>query len=531
MDIPKVPVPDFVTEHFLSYGDKVCTVDFATKRSYTYTDYLARISTVAKLMSMKGVKEGTVVNIHSPNLIDYGVLVAAITSLGAVVSPSNPLYQPRELAHQLRDAKCSFVITIPMFKESVMAAAKEVDGAIKDVWVIGEDSGNWIFAPAKDKPTGPIKSVDMDPSEHLFALPYSSGTTGLPKGVMLTHTNLVANVQQCVASAEHNVGINKDSAVISLLPLFHIYGKMFNLTTQRVGATSVVLQKFDPMQFLQAMQDHKITFAPLVPPIINFLARHPVVSKFDLSSLQTVFSGAAPLDAETQHLLEKRFPHAKVLQGFGMTESSPVTHVPIRDKAVTGSVGRVVPNGEYKIVDEHDTMLAAGPDHVGELCFRGPNVMRGYVNNPTATASTIKNGWLHTGDLAYRNEAGDVFLVDRLKELIKVKGLQVAPAELEGLLLQHPAVADCAVVGTPDERSGEVPVAFVVRKSDEASQSTSDDDIKAFVASKVAEYKQIAKIVAAQEIPKSAAGKILRRVLKEQLKQHQGQHAHHAPKH
>lgn len=482
---------------------------------------LNRISTVAKHLALRGVKEGTVVGIHAPNMIDYSVIFHAVASLGGVVTTSNPLYQPRELAHQLRDSGVSFVFTIGMFKETVHAAAKELNGAIKEVWVVGEDSGNWIFAPAKDKQTTAIKSVTMDPSEHLLVMPYSSGTSGTPKGVQLTHRNLASNVAQCIDHPELNVGITKDDSVILVLPSFHIYGFFFNLVMQRVGSTAAVLQKFDPVQFLQALQDHKVTFAPLVPPIINFLARHPLVEKFDLSHLRTIFSGAAPLDAETQHLLEKRFPNTACLQGYGMTETSPVTMIPLRNKAVNGSVGRVIPNGEFKIVDSHGKVLPSGSANVGELCYRGPNVMKGYINNQKATDEMIKkDGFLHTGDLAYFDAEGNVFIVDRLKELIKVKGLQVPPAELEGLLLQHPNVADCAVVGAPDERSGEVPVAFIVRKADPASQAVSDDNIKEFIASKVAEYKRIAKIVNVSEIPKSAAGKILRRVLRDQLPKH-----------
>lgn len=470
------------------------------------------------MLSMKGVKDGTVVCIHAPNMIDYSVLFHAVASLGGVLTTSNPLYQPRELAHQLRDSGASFIFTIGMFKDTAAAAAKELNGAIKDIWVIGEDSGNWIFAPSKEKQTTAIKSVSMDPADHLLALPYSSGTSGVPKGVQLTHTNLAANVAQCIDNEELNVGIGKDDNVLLILPSFHIYGMMFSLTLTRVGATAAILPKFEPEMFLKAMQDHKISFAPLVPPIINFLARHPIVAKYDLSSLRTIFSGAAPLDAETQHLLEKRFPNTACLQGYGMTETSPVTFIPLRNKAVNGSVGRVVANGSYKIVDSDGTLLPSGKDNVGELCYKGPNVMKGYINNVAATEDMIKkDGFLYTGDLAYRDNDGNVFIVDRLKELIKVKGLQVAPAELEGLLLQHPNVADAAVIAMPDERSGELPVAFVVRKPDAVSQAVTEDNIKAFVAGKVAEYKQIAKVVYVNEVPKSAAGKILRRVLRDQL--------------
>lgn len=274
--------------------------------------------------------------------------------------------------------------------------------------------------------------------------------------------------------------------------------------------------------FLEGIQKYKISYAPLVPPIMAFMARHPVVQKFDLSSLRVVFSGAAPLDADTQSELQKRLPKARICQGYGMSETSPVTHVPYPGKNIPGSVGQPVANTSCRIVSiDNGRDLPPGPENVGELLIKGPQVMKGYLNNAAATTSTFdQHGWLKTGDIGWRDAEGNTYIVDRLKEFIKVKGFQVAPAELEGLLIGHPSLADAGVTSMKDERSGELPVAFVVKKqglSPEADAALTETAVRDWLRPKVAEYKNPAAVIFTEAIPKSAAGKILRRVLKEQV--------------
>ncbi|MGH2652437.1 MAG: AMP-binding protein, partial [Actinomycetota bacterium] len=347
--------------------------------------------------------------------------------------------------------------------------------------------------------------VRIDPADDLAALPYSSGTTGLPKGVMLTHHNLVANLCQTVV-LQH---VREDEALIGVLPLFHSYGMtvVMNLSL-RQGATVVTMPKFDLEPFLRLLQDHRVTRAYLVPPIILALAKHLAVDGYDLSALEVILSGAAPLDAGLAESCAKRLG-CKVIQGYGLTETSPVTHV-TNDEGTgkPGSVGEVLPNTECKVVD-WATGEEVGPGQDGEILVRGPQVMKGYLNNPTATANTIdEDGWLRTGDIGHADEDGFFFVDDRLKELIKYKGYQVPPAELEAVLVGHPAVADAAVIPSPDEEGGEVPKAFVVLKG-----KATPDKLMAYVAERVAPYKRIRKLEVIEEIPKSLSGKILRRVL------------------
>ena len=299
----------------------------------------------------------------------------------------------------------------------------------------------------------------------------------------------------------------------------------------RIGATVVTLPKFDPPQFLGAVQAHKSNFLFIVPPIVSFLAKHPLVANFSLGHVRTMFSGAAPLDGDTQRAVEARFPAVSVRQGYGMTEASPITHSEKPGlKGIPGSVGLPLADTECRIVDPvSGAPLPPGKANVGELQLRGPQVMMGYHNNPKATADTIlPGGWLRTGDLVCVDEGGVYYVVDRLKELIKCKGLQVAPAELEGLLLGHPLIYDAAVVPKADERSGEVPVAFVVSRAAllramgraaeaDALPPLAAEDVKKWVAGKVAEYKRIAEVHFVDTIPKNPSGKILRRVLRDRL--------------
>ena len=323
---------------------------------------------------------------------------------------------------------------------------------------------------------------------------------------MLTHRNLVANILQSTAQQP----IEEQDTVMAALPFFHIYGLNVIMNgVLRNGATAVSMPRFDLEQFLALIEEHRVTKLHVVPPIVLALAKSPHVDRHDLSSLQLINSGAAPLSAELAQAAADRVG-CPVVQGYGMTESSPVTHVtPIeRSRHRAGSIGPPVPNTECRILD-----VASGaelsPGEEGEVCVRGPQVMRGYIDDPEATAATIDaDGWLHTGDVGRADEDGYVVLVDRVKELIKYKGYQVAPAELEAILVEHPAVADAAVVARPDEEAGEVPQAYVALAGD-----ATPEEIMAFVSERVAPYKKLRALDIVDEIPKSASGKVLRRVL------------------
>jgi len=393
-----------------------------------------------------------------------------------------------------------------MFLEKALQGVKGTD--VKEVFVFGEGEGATPFASLYQS-NGKVPEVTINPKEDLVVLPYSSGTTGLPKGVMLTHSNLVANICQ-IDGIE---GTHANDTIIGVLPFYHIYGMVVILLSCLYhGGTIVSMPRFDLEEFLKHIQNHKITRAHLVPPIVLGLAKHPLVDQYDLSSLQVVMSGAAPLSEELVKACSARL-NCLVKQGYGLTETSPVTHVNPDDptKVKAGSVGPAVPNTEVLIMD-YEAGKPAGPNQRGEIWMRGPQVMMGYLNNPEATRLTLDNeGWLHTGDIGYVDEDGYCYVVDRLKELIKYKGYQVPPAELEGILLTHPAIADAAVIPSPDEEAGEVPKAFLVKKGEVTAEEIMD-----FVAGQVAPVKKIRLVEFVDQIPKSASGKILRRLLVEQ---------------
>jgi len=505
-----VEIPDrTLTEHVLggaaSLGDKPALIDAGSGRTITFAGLAEAIRACAAGLAGLGFRKGDVLAHFAPNLPEYAVAFHAAATAGGINTTVNPLFTAEELASQLSDSRAKLLVTVPPLLDKAMAAAEHA--GVEEVFVYGEAEGATPFVRLLDG-DGEPPAVDIDPAEDLVALPYSSGTTGLPKGVMLTHRNLVANI--CQMGPPHRT--SPDDRVIAVLPFFHIYGMVVILNAVLArGATLVTMPRFELPAFLGALQEHRITRAYIVPPIAVALAKHPLVDEFDLSSLRMMLSGAAPLGPDLQAACAERL-RCGIVQGYGMTETSPVTHVVPDDEAgeAPGSIGYGVPNTECRIVAiGTDDDAAAGES--GELLIRGPQVMKGYLNNPQATADTIDpDGWLHTGDIARVDDDGRFWIVDRLKELIKYKGYQVAPAELEAVLLTHPAIADAAVIPIRDEESGEAPKAFVVAKT-----AVTPDEVAAYVASRVAPYKKLRAVELLDEIPKSPSGKILRRVLVE----------------
>ena len=506
---PHLPIPDialtpYVLEHAASHADKPALIDGPTGRTLTYGHLAGGIRSFAGGLSARGFAKGDVLALMAPNLPEYAIVFHGAALAGGIVTTINPTYTAEEVRTQLRDSGATLLVTIGMFLDTAREAAEGT--GVTEIFVIGEAEG---ARPVTDLLGTPLAEQVPVAADEVVVLPYSSGTTGISKGVMLSHRNLVANVAQVIHAAQ----LSSDEKFIAVLPFFHIYGMTVLMNCGlRIGATIITMPRFDLEQFLSLHQEHGITRSFVAPPIVVALAKHPIVDTYDLSSLQQVFSGAAPLSAELALEAGARIG-CEFVQGFGMTEMSPVSHLTPPGAFKAGSVGVTVPNTETKIIDPQ-TGEALGIGEEGEVCVRGPQVMLGYLGNQAATEAMLEaDGWLHTGDVGRFDADGHLFLVDRLKELIKVSGFQVAPAELEALLLTHPGIADAAVVGAADEHYGEVPVGFVVPRP---GTELDPDEVMAFVAGRVANYKQIRRIVIVESIPKSASGKILRRLLRDQ---------------
>ena len=507
-DLPEVEVggstlPALVLRHAARLGGKPALVDGLTGRTITYRELAAGIERVAAGLAARGFAPGDVLAVHCPNLPEYALISYGAMAAGGIVTGANPALTVGELAGQLTAAGARLLVTVPALAERALAAAARA--GVREVFVLGTAPGATPFSELTGHPY-PAVHVPIDPDRDLAALPFSSGTSGLPKGVELTHTALVANVRQAHTALE----VREDDVVVAVAPFFHALG--FNLLlpgTLAAGATVVTLPRFDLPDFLRVIQDHRATLTLVVPPIALALAYHPAVDGYDLSSLRLVGVGAAPLGAEPEQRCAERLGCA-VSQGFGMTEMAALITAGPLDRPRRGAAGRLVAGTEARIVDlDRHTDLA--PGRTGELWVRGPQLMRGYRNDPAATAATIDaDGWLHTGDLCYLDQDGFLYVVDRLKELIKCKGYQVAPAELEHLLQTHPAVADAAVVPRPDPDAGEVPVAHVV-----LCGPATAEELLAYVAERVAPYKRLRAVRLTEAVPRSPAGKLLRRTLVE----------------
>jgi acyl-CoA synthetase (AMP-forming)/AMP-acid ligase II len=509
--LPEVEIPDVtITAHVLrkvaDVPDRVAIRDFAGMSSYTFAELSAAIHSLAGGLAARGVAPGRVVGLMAPNVPEYAVIFHGVAVAGAAVTTINPTYGAEEVRHQLQDAGASMLFVVPMFLEVARAAIEGTDVTEIIVMAPSSDAAKGATSMA-DVFDNPIEQVPVDVADHTVVLPYSSGTTGMPKGVMLTHRNLVANIEQ----VKHAILYKDDEVALAALPFFHIYGMQVLMNGLIAnGVTTISMPRFDMVEALEAVQGLKITRFFAVPPIILGLANHPVVDQYDVSSVRQIFSGAAPLGAELAAAAGARLG-CEVVQGFGMTELSPVSHCTVEGDFRPGTSGVTASNTESRIVDPVSGEDQGVGDR-GELWVRGPQVMKGYLNNAEATAATVDaDGWLHTGDVAIIDEFGHMTIVDRLKELIKFKGFQVAPAELEALIITHPKVADVAVIGIPDDEAGEIPKAFV---SPVEGETVTLEEIQKLVAAHLVSYKQIKILEVIEAIPKSAAGKILRKELR-----------------
>ncbi|MEU3656261.1 4-coumarate--CoA ligase family protein [Streptomyces sp. NPDC032161] len=520
-DLPPVraldaAVHDAVLGRAAAYGDAPALIDGTDDGStLTYRQLDDFHRKVAAALAGAGLRKGDVLALHSPNTIAYPVVFHGATRAGATVTTVHPLATAEEFAKQLRDSSARWIVTVSPLLATARRAA-ELAGGIEEIFVCDRAGGHTSVLDMLAT-TEPEPRVTIDPAEDVAALPYSSGTTGTPKGVMLTHRSMATNLEQL----RPFVPMGPGDRILAVLPFFHIYGLTALMNGPlRLGATVVVLPRFDLEQFLAAIEKHRITGLYVAPPIVLALAKHPAVDRYDLSSLEYVVSAAAPLDAELAAACSRRLGLPPVRQAYGMTELSPATHVvPLAaENPPPGTVGRLVPGTEMRIapLDRYGEDGDAPPGAVGEILIRGPQVMKGYLGRPEATAEMIDaDGWVHTGDIGRVDADGWLFVVDRVKELIKYKGYQVAPAELEALLLGHEAIADAAVIGAPDADGNEVPRAYLVRRPGEAGERLTADAVMTYVAERVAPYKKVRQVEFVAAVPRATSGKILRRELRD----------------
>ncbi|MFF9474763.1 4-coumarate--CoA ligase family protein [Streptomyces roseolus] len=508
-----LPIHDAVLGRAAAYGDAPALVDGAGELTLSYAQVDAFHRRVAAGLAEAGVRKGDVLALHSPNTVLFPVAFYAATRAGAAVTTIHPLATPEEFAKQLRDSAARWIVTVSPLLPAARAAA-ELAGGVAEIFVCdaAPEGGGARSLQSFLASTAPEPEVAVDPVEDVAALPYSSGTTGVPKGVMLTHASIATNLAQL----EPFIPMGPGDRILAVLPFFHIYGLTALMNAPlRQGATVVVLPRFELDTFLGAIQKHRINGLYVAPPIVLALAKHPAVAAYDLSSLEYIVSAAAPLDAALAEACSARLGLPPVRQAYGMTELSPGTHVtPLSaENPPPGTVGRLLPSTEMRILSLDDPSKDAAAGEEGEIAIRGPQVMKGYLGRPEATAEMIDaDGWVHTGDIGRVDADGWLYVVDRVKELIKYKGFQVAPAELEALLLTHDGVADAAVIGVTDAEGMEIPKAFVVRQPDAAGLT--GEDVMAHVAARVAPYKRVRAVEFIDAVPRAASGKILRRELR-----------------
>jgi acyl-CoA synthetase (AMP-forming)/AMP-acid ligase II len=501
-----VVVPD-TTLHELALtaldkrGTATAFIDAATGSSTTGAEAVTSIRRIASELHRRGIGRGDVVCVAAPNMVTWPLVFFGALAAGATVATANPMLPAATMADQLKLTRTAMVLTVRPFVDWAHEAAVGTEAR-----VVTFDE---LIDAATTNPIVDDGKRDATRAADVACLLSSSGTTGRPKAVVLSHHNLVAASVVALDTLEDLIVADGDATFIGVLPYFHVAGLLSSLVAPVLRGSPVVIQsRFDLEEFCRTVQTHRVTFASVVPPIALGLARHPVVDRYDLSSLRLLLVGAAPMGAELETACAQRLG-CRVNQAYGMTEAAPITMSrPDRASYRPGTVGPVIANTEARVVDpDSGEDVPAGES--GELWVRGPQVMVGYLDDPASTAATVTaDGWLRTGDLCTIDDAGVVTVADRLKELIKVNAMQVAPAELEDLLLTHPAIADCAVVPRPHEQTGEVPVAYVVARG-----PIEPGVVKAYVAGSVAAYKRLADVVIVEEIPKSPTGKVLRREL------------------
>lgn len=510
LQYPSHPYAEMLTQTAERYPEHIALI--FKDVNLTYRELNALVNSFANALLEIGISPGQTVCLLMTNRPEYLISWFAITRIGAVVSPMNPSYKEREVAYQLSNSEAVAVIVQQSLLPLVQAARAETP-TLKYVVTVGSDQQDSAFSFAHLVQTYPsTPPTSKAPSwEDMVVLPYSSGTTGLPKGVVLSHKNLVCNAYQSIATAR----ITFQDRMLVFLPLYHIYGIMLMGLAALTGATIVLMERFEAGDCLRNIQKQGITLLYTVPQVLSALLNWSQLDEYDLHTVRFAQCGAAPVPPALAHRFQER-TNITVMTSYGLTEASPGTHSnPIYERRLikVETIGLPVHDTKQKIVDLETGEIELGVGEEGELIVQGPQVMQGYWKAPEATAATLRNGWLYTGDVGWRDEEGYVTITDRKKEMIKYKGFSIAPAQIEALLLEHPAVLDAAVIAKMNDEAGEIPKAFVVLKK--GSEDQAADELMAWVNSKLATYKHIRELEYIDSIPRNPSGKILRRVLKE----------------
>ncbi|XP_011864960.1 PREDICTED: 4-coumarate--CoA ligase 1-like [Vollenhovia emeryi] len=516
---PNVSLGEAVLDKLRENGNRVCAIDGPTGTRMTYRRLLTESIKFANFLQRYGIKIGDRIGIATENRLDWLIPVCASFYLGAIVAPYNPSYTEYEFQHVLNIGKPRIVLVSQRTEDRLAKMLPKLSWKMELIQLDAQPLTANVLSLTNILNDEPgvnymkYKAVDIgDASRHPLVILCSSGTTGLPKGVTLSHKNLMAFIVKIVKPEYMDLRVN--DRILMLLPFYHGYALGTMILGLYASCSVIVMPAFEPKLFLTLVQEHRITHLPLVPPVLTFLAKHPLVDRYDFRSVRELICGAAPLAKDVIAAVKARIGVKCVRNGYGMTELSIVSGLSGRDdddSYENPETGVLLPGFRGKVVDvETQETLEAG--QTGEICYIGEQVMLGYWNNPEATRQTIdQDGWLHTGDIGYFDNRGRLHVVDRVKELIKYKGYQVSPSEIETVLLSHRAIKDAAVVAKPDERNGEIPVAFVVKQP---GATITAQDVQEFVKQKLSPQKWLyGGVQFVDAIPKSAAGKILRREL------------------
>jgi acyl-CoA synthetase (AMP-forming)/AMP-acid ligase II len=508
-------VHDLILQSCQRNASKTALVDSSCGRRVSFAEYASLLESLARGLISAGLTPGDVLAIFLPNSWEFAIAYHAATLAGAIPTPLNPAYREREVRFQLENSGATFLITDAPLLEGINLGGLS---ALRRVFTTRQEGGgSEPFANLLRPSTANFPEPAQDSTQTIAALPYSSGTTGLPKGVMLSHHNLVANVYQLLGA--NGTPLRPADTMLCFLPLYHIYGLTVALTLSvTLGSTLVLMPRFDVQKLCALLTAESVTMMPMVPPAINALcqaAESGILPKNH--KVRWIKSGAAPLAPELPRRLTD-LTGILVLQGYGMTEASPVTHsgyLAPPEMYRPASVGHPLALTDCRILDLNDQ--EAAPGEPGELVMRGPQFMLGYWKEPQATAAVLRDGWYFSGDIVRTDAEGFYYVLDRRKEMIKYKGFPVAPAEIEAILLEHPAVRDCGVVAKPDSEAGEIPCAFVVVHDNFTPSDALDQELRGFVAERLAHHKQPREIRFVDALPRNPSGKILRRELRKAL--------------